>query len=155
MDFTYYFFELPLAVLAWLLFWMGPLCCILWLGYYFISLRLRWQERARFFLDVVETGLKEGRRLEDTIISLARSRDYAMGVYFHLLAAYLEKGLSLSEALEKVPRLLPPQISAMLRAGLQIGDLCKVLPACRKLSKDAVSQTRGAINYLVLVAFVG
>ena len=42
----------------------------------------------------------------------------------------------------------------MLMAGQKIGDLRKVLPACRQLLKDAVSQTRGAINYLVILTFV-
>jgi type IV pilus assembly protein PilC len=155
MNWTFYLLELPLTVLLWLIFWLGPFCFALWIGYYFMSLRLRRQERARFFLDMVEAGLKEGRRPEDTVISIAYSRDAAMGPYFHLMAAYLEKGLSLRESMEKVPQLLPPQISAMLQTGLRLGDIGKVLPACRRLFKDAVSQTRGAINYLMLLAFVG
>ncbi|HUD83131.1 MAG TPA: type II secretion system F family protein [Candidatus Saccharimonadales bacterium] len=39
-------------------------------------------------------------------------------------------------------------------AGQKIGDLRKVLPASRQLLKDAVSQTRGAISYLVILTFV-
>lgn len=152
---TFFLFQLPAMILLWLVVGLGPFSGVLWLGYYFISLPLRRQERARFFLDLVGTGLKDGRRLEDIITSLARSRDHSLGVHFHLLAAYLEKGLSLREALEKVPHLLPAPIHAMLLAGMQIGDISKVFPACHKLSKDAVSQTRGAINYLVLAAFVG
>ncbi len=42
----------------------------------------------------------------------------------------------------------------MLMAGQKIGDLRKVLPACRQLLKDAVSHTRGAISYLVIITFV-
>jgi type II secretory pathway component PulF len=147
--------QVLLAVLVWAMFWVGPMVAVVWVGYYLISLRLRRQERARFFLDLVETGLIQGRRVEDTIISVSNSRDASMGVHFHLLAFYLKEGLSFKEALDKVPRLLPPQIAAMLRAGIRIGDVGKTLPACRKLSKDALSQTRGAINYLVLVAFIG
>jgi type II secretory pathway component PulF len=71
-----------------------------------------------------------------------------------LQAAYLATGLRLEQALDKVPRLLPPQISAMLTAGVQIGDIAKVLPACRRLLSDSVSQTRGALNYLVIWAFL-
>ena len=155
MNSSFYFLQLIVGIVLWLVIWLGPFCAILWLGYYLISLRLRRQERARFFLDLIETGLKHGRRVEDTIISISESRDGSMGVYFHLLAFHLKAGLSLREAMEKVPRLLPAQILAMLKAGLQIGDFAKVLPACRQLSKDAVSQTRGAINYLVALAFVG
>jgi type IV pilus assembly protein PilC len=58
-----------------------------------------------------------------------------------------------TQALERVPRLLPPQICAMLKTGERIGDIRKVLPACRALLKDGVSQVRGALNYLVLLAF--
>jgi|SRR5579872_5619124 len=128
---------------------------ILFVAYYCMSLPLRRNERARFFLDLIESGLKEGRRAEDTIISISRSRDASLGGDFYFLAAHLEHRLPLADALEKVPRLLPPQISAMLRAGLKLGDLEKVLPACRRLSTDAISTTRGAINYLVVVAFTG
>jgi type II secretory pathway component PulF len=155
MNWTYYLLELPLAVLLWVLFWLGPFLGSLWIGYYLMSLRMRRQERARFFLDMIETGLKDGRRPEDTIISIARSRDPSPGPQFYLLAAYLEKGFSLREALEKVPRFLSPQVSAMLQIGLRIGDVTKIFPACRQLSRDAVSQTRGAFNYLMLLAFVG
>lgn len=152
---TEYLLEIPIAVILWLLFWLGPFCGLLWLGYYFLSRRMLRLGRARFFLDMVESGLKEGHKPEDTIIGIARTRDNGMGVHFHLLAAYLEKGLSLRDALEQVPRLLPPQVSAMLRAGLQIGDLKQVFPACARLTRDSISQTRGAVNYLAALAFVG
>jgi len=76
-----------------------------------------------------------------------------LGARFHLLAAHLEKGLRLSSALEKVPRLLPPEIAGMLKAGEKIGDIRKVLPACRQFLKDGVSHVRGALNYLLVLAF--
>jgi type II secretory pathway component PulF len=63
-------------------------------------------------------------------------------------------GCNSNEAIASVPNLLPPQITAMLKAGQKIGDLKKVLLACRQMLKDAVSQTRGATNYLVVIAFV-
>jgi type II secretory pathway component PulF len=155
MDSSFNLLNGILAVLFWLVLWLGPFCLVFWVGYHFINLRLRRQERSRFFLNLLETGLVQGNSVEQTIISISNSRDPSMGVYFHLLAFHLKDGLSFGDALKKVPQMLPPQISAMLLAGLKIGDLSKVLPACRQLSRDAVSQTRGAINYLVLVGFVG
>jgi type II secretory pathway component PulF len=101
----------------------------------------------------LELGLKEGRTPEAAIAGAAASRDRSLGARFHLLAAYLEQGMRLTQALEQVPRLVPPQIRAMLQTGERIGDLTKVLPACRQLLKDGVSQVRGALNYLILVAF--
>ncbi|EEF57059.1 type II secretion system F family protein [Pedosphaera parvula] len=146
--------KLILGAILWFLFWLAPLCALLFTGYVCFSLPLKRQERARFFLDLLDTALREGKRVENVLISISESRDRSMGVRFHLLAAYLETGMRLGEALDKVPRLLPTQISTMLKVGGQIGDIGKMLPACRQLLKDAQSQTQGAINYLVLLAFV-
>ena len=126
----------------------------LMLAHFALTLPMRRAERARVFLDLLESTLKQGKPVEETLISLGHSRDLSMGVRFHLLAAWLETGLSLEEALAREPGFLPPQVTAMLRAGRQLGDLTKVLPASRKLLSDATSQTRGAMNYLLVVTFV-
>jgi type IV pilus assembly protein PilC len=124
-----------------------------YVAYFLLTLPMRRRERARLFLDLIELGLKDGRSPETTIIAISHSRDHKLGVRFYLLAAFIQQGKRLGLALERVPRLLPPQIVAMLKAGETIGDISKVLPACRKLLTDGVSQVRGAINYLVLLAF--
>jgi type II secretory pathway component PulF len=124
------------------------------LVFYVISLPLRRQERDRFLLDVIESALVQGEQVERYIISLAQTRDRSPGIQFHLLAAHLETGCSFVDALEKTPRLFPPQLLAMLKVGESIGDLKKVLPACRKLLRDGISQSRAAINYQVVFAFV-
>src|SRR5205085_1788109 len=49
---------------------------------------------------------------------------------------------------------LPPPIQAMLKTGERIGDLSKVLPACRQFLNDGVSHVRGALNYVLLLVFV-
>jgi type II secretory pathway component PulF len=127
---------------------------VLYVAHFLLTLPMRRAERARLFLDLVETALKNGQPLEETLISVAQSRDLSLGVRFHLVAAWLEQNLRLEEALEKVPGFLPPQITAMLRAGQKIGDIGKVIPACRQLLKDAVSQTRSAMSYLVILTLV-
>jgi type II secretory pathway component PulF len=124
------------------------------LVFYCLSLPLRREERVRFFLDLVELGLNDRRGLERTLISIAESQEPSVGVHFHLLAAHLETGLGFADALTKVPPLVPPPIAAMLGVGGKIGDLRKVLPACRALLSDATSKTRGALNYLVVLIFV-
>jgi len=145
-------FEFQLRLLIWLILWLAPVAFVTCTASYLLSLPMRRQERARFFLDLLEQGLKEGRTPEQTLVSVSQSRDGSLGPRFHLLAAYLETGLRLSQAIDKVPRLLPPQINAMLKSGEEIGDVLKVLPACRQLLKDGLSQTRGAMNYVILVA---
>lgn len=146
---------LTVAVLAalYVAVWLPLICGALYAIYFLLTLPMRRNERARLFLDVLELGLKAGRAPEATVHSAAASRDASLGVRFHLLAAHVRSGLSLGAALERVPALLPPQVRAMWRAGERIGDVAKVLPACRQLLRDGVSQTRSALNYLVVLLF--
>jgi type II secretory pathway component PulF len=122
--------------------------------YWVLTLPMRRNERARLFLDLLELGLKEGQTPENAIANAGDSNDTSLGARFHLLAAHLQNGLRLSTGLDQVPRLLPPQAVAMLKAGERIGDVRKVLPACRRLVGDGVSQVRGALNYVLILALV-
>ncbi len=142
-----------LAFLIYLLLGVLPTCALSYLAYWLLTLPMRRNERARIFVDLLELGLREGRTPESAVVEAAASRDRALGVRFHLLAAHIAGGLRLSQALEKVPRLLPAQVCAMLKAGDRIGDIIKVLPACRLLLRDSISSVRGALNYLILLIF--
>jgi type II secretory pathway component PulF len=142
-----------LAFIVFLLLGVMPICGVSYAIYWLLTLPLRRNERARMFLDLLELGLREGRTPEAAVAGAAASRDRSLGVRFHLLAAHIEAGLRLSQALERVPRLLPPQVCAMLKTGERIGDIRKVLPACRLLLRDSVSHVRSALNYLILLAF--
>jgi type II secretory pathway component PulF len=53
-----------------------------------------------------------------------------------------------------VPRLLPSQIVATLKAGEELGDVARVIPACRTLLKDGISKTWAALHYLPLLIVV-
>lgn len=145
--------ELAGALLFYVFFGVAPIVLLAWLIYYLLSLPMRRQERARFFLDLLATVMRQGKPLEPTLIEIANSRDKSPGARFHLVAAHLERGARLGEALEKVPRFLPPQVTALLRAGEELGDIRKVLPVCDYLVKDAQSNVRGAVSYLVVIAF--
>src|SRR2546423_5875159 len=116
-----------------------PLLGAVYLIYFLLTLPMRRNERARIFLDLLELGLNKGRTPEAAILGPAASRDRSLSVRFHLLAAHLEKGARLRDALDQVPRMVPPQIKAMLQTGARIGDLSKVLPACRQFLNDGVS----------------
>lgn len=124
---------------------------IIYTLYYLITLPMRRNERTRLFLDLLDLGVKEGQTPEGAILNAASSNDTSLGVRFHLLAAHLQQGHRLSDALWRVPRLLPAQVVAMLDIGARIGDVKKVLPACRRLTGDGVSQVRGALNYMLIL----
>jgi type II secretory pathway component PulF len=49
---------------------------------------------------------------------------------------------------------MPKQIIAMLKAGEKLGDIRKVLPACRHLVKDSLALTRNSVQYLLVATFV-
>jgi type IV pilus assembly protein PilC len=127
---------------------------LIYLLYFLVTLPMRRNERTRLFLDLLELGLKDGQTPENAIINAASSNDTSLSMRFHLLAAHLQKGTRLSVALDKVPRLLPPQIVAMLTAGERIGSIAKVLPACRRIIGDGVSHVRGALNYILILGLV-
>ena len=132
----------------------GVIGGVIFLIHFLFTLPMRRMERARLFLDLLESALKRGQSLEAMILSIAQIRDQTLGVRFHLLAAHIESGSRLVAALEKVPRFLPPQISAMLRVGEKLGDLRRVLPACREILRDRPAAVRSAMHYLILVVLL-
>jgi type II secretory pathway component PulF len=138
-------------VFFWLTLWFLPLAGFCVIVYYVITLPLRRQERARFFLDLLEVGFKQGRSPERTVTDVSLTRDVTVGVPFLLLAEHIQNGLGMVDALQRVPSLVSPRVAAVLRVGAQLGDIQKVLPACRGMNRDADSQTRNAFNYLLLI----
>jgi type II secretory pathway component PulF len=127
---------------------------LLYLIYYHLTLPMRRNERARMTLDLLELGLKDGRTPEVALIWAASSGDRSLGRQFGRVVWCLERGQRLSEALRHAPRLLPPQVSGVLRAGERLGDIARVIPACRYMLRDGVSQVRGALNYVVFVTLI-
>src|ERR1700744_5698191 len=79
---------------------------VIYAVYYFITLPMRRNERTRMFLDLLELGLKDGQTAENAIRGAATSNDVALGARFHMLAAHLDDGKRLGEALDAVPRFL-------------------------------------------------
>jgi len=122
--------------------------------HFLLSLPMRRRDRALFFLDLTETVLQRGQPLEPAILAAAENHDRAIGVRFYMMAAHLEGGVRLGEALEKEPRFLPPQINAILRAGEKLGDLKKVLPACREVLRIAPDTVRSTTHYMVAILLV-
>jgi type II secretory pathway component PulF len=119
--------------------------------HFLLSLPMRRRDRALFFLDLIETVVNRGQSVEQSIVSAAGNHDRAIGVRFYILAAHIEGGARLGEALEKEPGFLPPQVNAMLRAGEKLGDLKKILPACRETLRIAPDTVRTTMHYMVAI----
>jgi type IV pilus assembly protein PilC len=142
------------ACVLWLLAWFAPMFVFTVGLYWCYTLPLRRQERARFFLDLLETGFRQGHAPEVSVAAISATRDRSVGFRFHLLAAHLQNGLAFSDALARVPSLASPQVAAILRVGEKLGDMRQVFPVCRGMLKDANSQMRHAVNYFLLLALV-
>jgi type II secretory pathway component PulF len=121
----------------------------------FVVLRaaLRKQERARLFLDLLETGAQQGRSFEHTIVGSANTRDPSLGILFHLVAAYLEAGHRLPSALAQVPGFLPRRLHALFQASQELGDLRKVIPLSRQMLQDGSSTAQAGQNSVGVVLF--
>ncbi len=145
--------EQPVVMLV-LLIALALFYCAFYGVYYVLSLPFRRRERARMFLELIDASVEHGHSVEQSIIRLSRSQERSFGVRFHLIAAHLEQGLPLLAALEKVPRMLPPTVLAMLRVGAASGDIHRVLPSCRAHLRDAVPRVQKAQNYLVALVMV-
>jgi len=122
--------------------------------HFLLSLPMRRRDRARFFLDLIDTVVSRGQPVEQAILSAAENHDRAIGVRFFMVAAHIENGSRLGEALEKVPTFLPPQVNAMLRAGEKLGDLKKVIPACREVLRLAPDTVRTTTHYMVAILLI-
>jgi type II secretory pathway component PulF len=138
------------------LFWYAFLTLLPGWGFalllhFLLSLPMRRRDRALFFLDIVETALDRGLALENAILSAAEERDRMMGMRFYLLAAHIENGSRFGEALERTPGFLHPQVNAILRAGEKMGDVKKVLPACREVLRVPPDSVRTTMHYMVTI----
>ncbi len=144
-----------LVLIAGLIFlvYLGLAFLGLYLVYFLLTLPLRRAERARLFLDLVEMSANEGIAPEQMIVQVSEAGDSMFGRGFQRIAQELREGKSLAAAMAAAPRLLPPELAGMLAIGERVGDLRKVIPAARRLLSDALSQVRGALNYLLVVTF--
>jgi type II secretory pathway component PulF len=142
------------SALLWLLFFFAPVALVAFAIYRAFSGPLRRQERTRIFLDLLEAGFRQGQSPENTLARAAQTNDRSLGRLFQQMAARLREGVRLSQALDEVPNLLPPQVAATLRVGEEVGDVRKVLPACRGVLRDADSQTRNGFNYMVIANLI-
>src|SRR2546430_8328504 len=96
------------AIIAFLAFGILPICALLYLVYFLLTLPMRRKERARLFLDLLEMGVNEGRSPEAAIEAAAATRDRSLGGGFSRRAGNFGKGLILAQAFDQVRYFSPP-----------------------------------------------
>jgi len=136
--------------IAGLAFWSA----LMWLLFDQLIAPLRIKERTLLFLQLIETSAHHGQSIERRMVALSETSETGLGPRFQSVAAYLRKGMSLGTSLESEPRFLPREVVAMLKVGESIGNLTKVLPACRRVMEQAASKSQTAVNSSVIILLV-
>ena len=145
------FFDILLGLLWYAVLILLPGSIFAVLLHFLLSLPMQRRDRALFFLDLMETALDRGQNIELAVLSAAEVHDHSLGFQFYLLAAHIENGARLGEALKKTPGFLPPQVNAILRAGEKLGDIKKGLPACREVLQAPPDTVRTTMQYMVAI----
>jgi hypothetical protein len=112
------------------------------------------RERGASLLTLLEIGLQQGRTPEQTFLSLAARRIADMGPLFESVVKRMQSGLRLGAALDAEPRLLPPSARAMIKVGEELGDVQRVLPACRLSINTGSARSNSVLNNLMVLLFV-
>jgi len=141
-------------ILIWFLCWLLPLLGGVILAQLFLYLPAKRHERARLFLDLLETAIQTGQSPERAIISISETRERSVSPHFHLLAADIEEGATLAQGLGKVTSLLPPNIAESVRIGAEESTLPQMIVAARAMLVGTKSRMRGALNYVVVFMIV-
>lgn len=141
-------------IVIWILFIMAPLTIGTIIAYACVTAPARRNERARLFLDLLETGSRFGQSPERTIAAISDTHDASVSVHYHLLAARIEEGARLEQALAATPRFLPRSIAEVVKIGARENTLDKLLPAARAMLTDVNSRMRGALHYVIAFAVV-
>lgn len=142
------------SIAGWLLYALLPSAIFGALCGYVLSLPVRRQERSRFFLTLMETGLKAGWSTKETLVAMSRTGDAVFGPSFHVLAAYVQNGYSLARAVDRVPGFLAPRVAGALKVAEETGEMGKILPLCHRMLQGAGSQARAAVNYQIALLLV-
>lgn len=146
------------ATLLWLACWCIPITFGSALVFFIVTLPARRREKLRLLLNLVLTGLRDGRSPEQTLVAVATLRDRSVGARFHLLAARVEAGEPFVQAIGQVPGLVTTQIVGFLRAGAATGRFQEALAAAlgslgRDLGKTATLTQYGFALLLLVLPF--
>ncbi|HEX7654015.1 MAG TPA: type II secretion system F family protein, partial [Verrucomicrobiae bacterium] len=112
---------------------------------------------AELLVELIGLAGENNSSLENTIIQMTGNQHNHASISFHLLAAQLETGMCLSQAIEKIPEFASARLGKLLRAGEKLGDYQLVLPACRMAVSPPRSSEmgRGGMHLIYMTTLIG
>jgi hypothetical protein len=124
---------------------LGVAGALLWVVYWLATLPWRRAERCRMFLDVLGLGLADGKSPEHAIVEACATRDRSIPVRMHLVAACIERGSGLAEALGFARGFLPADVQSTLEWGARNGRLAEAVAMLREGGAPRPNATRGGM----------
>lgn len=121
---TYLLLWLPVPALAGVAVWVA-----LW---WLVSRHARWFEEIELFLDTVEAGIADGLGVGNALAGLAEQHGRSVSPAWRRVVADLQAGRSLTDALDRNPKLLPAPIAGLLKTGEATGEWRAVLAGARQ-----------------------
>lgn len=124
--------DLPTYLLLWLP--VPALACVaVWIAlWWLVSRHARWFEETELFLDTVEAGIADGLGMGNALTGLAEQHGRAVSPAWRRVVADLQAGRSLTDALDRNPKLLPAPIAGLLKTGEASGEWRAVLAGARR-----------------------
>jgi type II secretory pathway component PulF len=135
------------ALLAWGLLWLAPFLLLSIAAFFLSTLPARRKEKARLFLDLLRAAILDGQSPERAIVRISETRERVLGARFHLVAAYIEQGCSLFEALHRVRGYLPPAVIGLLETSRESHDMKAPIQAARNALGGNLGKTGTALHY--------
>lgn len=140
--------DLTITTLAFVVFTVLPCAGIGYLIYHLLGLPLRRQERVEFLLDMLELDGTQGIDFSRSVLPGVLNGETGFRERFRAKAERDTKNHPQHRGLAELPKSLPPQVLATLEAGVLMGDVRRVIPACRQWLNDRKSQVLAATNYV-------
>jgi type II secretory pathway component PulF len=141
-------------ICRWLCLWALPTLAIAIGAAWLVNLPAARLDRARFFLDALSLGLGVGHSPERAITEISNTRDVSLGARFHMLAAWIRRGLRLPDALDRMPGFLPAPMVGILRAGAEAGNLPGAIAVARRATTLPDAQLRAGLSCQIVILFI-
>ncbi len=129
----------------WIFLLLIPWAGATWLVYWLATLPWRRSERGRLFLEILGLGLREGKSVDVILGEACATRDRSIPVRMHWVAANLEGGKGLRDAMDQAGGFLSPDVRATLGWGLDHGYLDEAVVLCRERLEERPTASHGGI----------
>jgi type II secretory pathway component PulF len=135
----------------------GGLFFLCFLIYWTVSMPFRRREKALLILDLMEVGAID--KIDNNSVYPWQPKFFERKFFRQLQTLFLliSSGASFSASIKGTSLYFPPRILRMIEAGEQLGNVRRILPACKTALEESNSKSRARMNFIppfILMLFV-